>query len=634
MRTLLLLFFLLIVLPARAEIAPLLLEAPQHMLIGHLERALDRQHALTIETVTDAPFQKVDGNLNLGFTRTAVWLRFTVMAPDDAHAPWLLEVSPSWLSRLSLYTPKPGGGFDRQESGNSLDSTQREVLYRNAIFRLNLQAGQAQTLYLRIESVQSLRARLVIWQPQAFASKVALDQFQWGAYAGLVLALILSIVSYWWITREPEYLVLTVSAFMMLLTRLLSEGGLQHWLSISAALRDPLVGCALVLTSATGTQFVNRFTRLALYFPRLAPAFTGGLWAMALLACVCFWLDLYTETMPFVQIAIILSVLLHSALTVWLVRRGQAQSLTVLMALGAFWIVIPIRMVQSLGWFPIVFNDNLVLHGSQIAYLCIMNYAGHKRYAEMRLENANTQTLHEAVLRLEQANALERTTHQAHRQFVATLSHELRNPLAVIGAAIQNLAQQAGQDWDEKNRKRIDKIQDAADRLTLIIDECLTPEYIDVAPMANQRRPVLLYDLLQDAAEAAGKLSDSHQVHVECDATLRLRCNPELIKLALRTLTDNAVKYTPPGSHIELRGSSDGQVTLIQIRDDGPGIDSSDLPHIFEKFYRGQTAMVQPGTGLGLVLAKQVFESHGGTLDVANGQDGGVICTIRLPKAR
>jgi small subunit ribosomal protein S11 len=177
----------------------------------------------------------------------------------------------------------------------------------------------------------------------------------------------------------------------------LSEGGLHHWLAISPALLDPLVGCVIALTSATGTQFVNRFTKLANYLPRFSRVFTASVWFMALLACLCFWLGLYTATMPLLQVAIIGTVLLHIAMTAWLVKRGQAQSMTVLIALASFWFVVPVRMGQTLGWIPHVLDDTLILHFSQIAYLSIMNYAGHLRYAAMRLENANTQTLHAAI---------------------------------------------------------------------------------------------------------------------------------------------------------------------------------------------------------------------------------------------
>ena len=632
MRNFALLLFVLLVMPAWAT-QPLPLDGTHHSLAGHLAVLVDAKHELGIETVVGADFKKLDEHLNLGFTPAVAWLRFSVIAPTDA--PWWLEVSPAWLSKLTLYVPDAKGGFEVRQTGYALDPGQREVSYRNAVFRLDLPRDQLQTFYLRVESTQSLRAKLDCWQPQSFAGEVAWNQFGWGLYAGLVVALMLSICWFWWITGETEYLVMGVSAMMMLLTRLLSEGGLHHWLAISPALLDPLVGCAIALTSATGTQFVNRFTKLANYLPRFSRVFTASVWFMALLACLCFWLGLYTATMPLLQVAIIGTVLLHIAMTAWLVKRGQAQSMTVLIALASFWFVVPVRMGQTLGWIPHVLDDTLILHFSQIAYLSIMNYAGHLRYAAMRLENANTQTLHAAITQLEQANALERATHQAHRQFVATLSHELRNPLAVVDASIQNITQLGGSAFDEKTRARLEKIQHATERLTLIINECLTPEHLDITPDASQRKKVLLREMLRELALDADRFSsETHTVVLECDTGLTVNCNPTLLKLALRTLVDNALKYTPAGTVIYLRGEVDAQTTLIEVSDNGPGIDAHDLPHIFEKFYRGRTSGLKPGTGLGLALALQVVESHGGVIEVASSQGVGAAFTVRLPRGR
>lgn len=632
MRKYFLLLFLLLVLPARAD-PPLLLAGDHQSVAGHLAVLVDTTHELGIHNVVGANFKELDAHLNLGFTPAAAWLRFTVIAP--VAATWWLEVSPPWLSKLTLYVPDGMGGFTTRHTGYALEPGQREISYRNAVFRLDLPIGQAQTFYLRIESTQSMRAKLDFWQPKSFAGEVALDQFGWGTYAGLVLALFLSICWFWWITRESEYLVMGVFALVLLLTRLLSEGGLQHWLSISPTLLDPLVGCGVALTSATGTHFVNRFTKLGNYLPRLARFFTGTVWLVALLACLCFWLNLYTVIMPLLQMVIIMTVFMHILLTVWLVKRGQAQSTTVLIALASFWLIVPIRLGQTLGWISPIFNDTLILHASQIAYLTLMNYAGHLRYAAIRLENANAQTLHAAVTRLEQANALERATHQAHRQFVATLSHELRNPLAVVDAALQNMAQLGDTAFDEKTRARIDKIQHATDRLTLIIDECLTQEHLDVTPDASQSKPALLRDMLSELALDADRfLSDTHTVVLDCDPALTINCNPTLLKLALRTLVDNAIKYTPPGTVIHLRGRIENHAALIEVSDDGPGIDERDLPHVFEKYYRGHTSNGKAGTGLGLALAQQIVASHNGRIDVASSQGAGTTFMVRLLSAR
>lgn len=631
-KILLFLYLLMVFIPAGAT-RPLLIESDHHSLAGHLELLIDERHEHTIETVANADFKDVDGQINLGFTKAAVWLRFSLTRPTNVDPHWWLQVAPTLLSHVTLFDPLPGGGYSARHTGNALGPETREVAHSSAVFPLTIESTSTQTYYLLVKSAPSLRVVIDLWQPTAFVSNAASEQSFFGLYAGLAFGMIVSSLWFWRTTKETGQLILASSALFLLLTNLFADAGVQHWLPLPASMRDPLLGCFIVLTSATGTQFVNTFTKLGDYLPRFASMFTRSVWAFSLLSCLGFWMGLYADIMPLAQKLIVLSVMLHSGFTTWLVKRGQRQSTTVLLALATFWAIIPIRFGQSLGWIPLI-NDGMLLHTSQIFYLLLLNYAGHQRYAAMRLENAHTQTLNEAVGRLEQANKLERATHQAHRQFVATISHEIRNPLAVIDASIQNMTQLGGPAFDEKTRTRIEKIQHATDRLTLIIDECLTPEHLDVPPDASQTKSVALRKFFWELeADAATFATDSHRVSVECDEKILVNCNPVLFKRALQTLFENALKYTPRGTVVRLIGQLDDSFVRIAVSDNGPGIDANDMPHIFEKYFRGRSSKFTPGTGLGLALAKQVIESHGGTLEVTSTQGVGTTATIRMPAA-
>ena len=101
----------------------------------------------------------------------------------------------------------------------------------------------------------------------------------------------------------------------------------------------------------------------------------------------------------------------------------------------------------------------------------------------------------------------------------------------------------------------------------------------------------------------------------------------------LRTLADNAVKYTPRGSRVSLRAQVCGDETRIEVADDGPGIAAEDLPHIFERYYRGHAAGGHAGTGLGLPLARHLVTQMGGTLDVASLAGQGSTFIIRVAAA-
>ncbi len=102
---------------------------------------------------------------------------------------------------------------------------------------------------------------------------------------------------------------------------------------------------------------------------------------------------------------------------------------------------------------------------------------------------------------------------------------------------------------------------------------------------------------------------------------------PERLGRAVNNLLDNAARHSPPGGTVEVLVNADG----VRVRDHGPGIDQQDLPHVFDRFFRGINSRGKQGSGLGLAIVRQVTEQHGGTATAANAPDGGAIFTLHLP---
>jgi len=101
----------------------------------------------------------------------------------------------------------------------------------------------------------------------------------------------------------------------------------------------------------------------------------------------------------------------------------------------------------------------------------------------------------------------------------------------------------------------------------------------------------------------------------------------ERLARAVNNLLDNAAKHSPPGGVVQVAAGPFG----LRVRDHGTGIDEEDLPHLFDRFYRGASSRGRPGSGLGLAIVRQVAEQHGGTVRVANAPDGGAEFTLELP---
>ena len=224
----------------------------------------------------------------------------------------------------------------------------------------------------------------------------------------------------------------------------------------------------------------------------------------------------------------------------------------------------------------------------------------------------------------------QRAREQQQRRFISMLSHEFRTPLSTIDGAIQRL-EVTGVGADDATRQRYRKIAGAVDRLIAMLDEYLSPERMAEIGRIRKEHAVSPRTLLEECAEQARALGRTITVDAGA-APERLRCDPDGLRLALQVLLDNALKYTPAASPIALVGriAAEGGMELL-VCDNGPGFDEQELPLLFDKFFRGRNAAGQPGSGLGLYMARSVVEIHGGILSASNRESGGADFRIWLP---
>lgn len=226
----------------------------------------------------------------------------------------------------------------------------------------------------------------------------------------------------------------------------------------------------------------------------------------------------------------------------------------------------------------------------------------------------------------------QRAAQEEQKRFMAMVSHEFRTPLATIDGAVQRLQSTAGQ-VDAATHHRFTKIQKAVDRLTALLDDYLTQDSIGTAGRGLHLSLASPLALLRDAKASAHTLSAGHVVEIDTQhAPESFLCDADRMRLVLRILADNAVKYTLPGSRIMLRAArgAHGGIEFV-VADNGRGIPKNELPHVFDKFFRGLGASRQSGSGLGLHMARLVVQMHGGTLSACNRPEGGAQFTVWLP---
>ncbi|HLM84659.1 MAG TPA: HAMP domain-containing sensor histidine kinase [Solirubrobacteraceae bacterium] len=218
--------------------------------------------------------------------------------------------------------------------------------------------------------------------------------------------------------------------------------------------------------------------------------------------------------------------------------------------------------------------------------------------------------------------ALDASVH-AQRQLVADASHELRTPVTSLRTNIEILQQQ-GQEMDvEDSRRLLADVVEQIEELTLLMNDL-----IDLARGEEPRadtEDVRLDLLVSEVIERARKHAPATPLWMELQPTI-VPGVPARLERAIANLIDNAVKYSPPGEPVEVRLVAG----VLTVRDHGPGISTEDLPHIFDRFYRGAEARGRPGSGLGLAIVRQVAAQHHGSISVERAPGGGTVMRLRL----
>jgi two-component system sensor histidine kinase MprB len=210
----------------------------------------------------------------------------------------------------------------------------------------------------------------------------------------------------------------------------------------------------------------------------------------------------------------------------------------------------------------------------------------------------------------------------AQRQLVADASHELRTPVAALRTNLEVLAETDGLDPAERARL-LDDVQAQTAELGALVGDLI--ELARGDQPSPQTEDVRLDALVAEAVERARRHAPAVRFAAELEPAV-VEGVPERLARAINNLLDNAAGHSPPGATVEVRAGADG----VRVRDHGAGIPADDLPHLFDRFYRGAGARERPGTGLGLAIVRQVAEQHGGRASAANAPGGGALFELHI----
>jgi signal transduction histidine kinase len=212
------------------------------------------------------------------------------------------------------------------------------------------------------------------------------------------------------------------------------------------------------------------------------------------------------------------------------------------------------------------------------------------------------------------------------------VAHDLRTPIARLRATAETALTEDRS--AEEYRHALADCLEESERVISILDALMDIAEAESGVMRLRTEPTDLVALVRSALDLYDDVAEEKSIRLVLDAPERLpgAVDATRMRQAIANLVDNAVKYTPARGIVTVTVRHEDTGPIVRVADTGIGVTPTDLPHIFERLYRGDRSRSERGLGLGLTLVKSIVEAHGGRVDVESAPDAGSVFTIRLPK--
>ncbi len=613
-----------------ATAAPLVLSASDGRVpvADQMEMLHDKTGSLSLDDIRSARssslFKPVPGYLSTGTVPGATWLRFTVSVKAEYQQPILLELNPAFNEEVWLFTPDSDGSYQSKLAGSLAPFSKEKAAYRNPVFKLQLQPDKPHTLYLRISSKRVIMAKLFLWQPDFFRQAIVREALFHGAYIGCIMIILFINLLYWVRLRKALYGYYSFYVFALLVMFAENHGYLfQYLLTENPWLSLAIFRLDLALLIAMGAGFFSEILELGRRLPRTDRLYRYSCYTIALTGAILAFTPLRYQIGKLLYLGIFASALFNLVIAIYFSLKKTPLARLYLLAFTPALLVFMYAVMVVLGAAPRYDSFENILLVSTMLHMVLLNIAVADRVSRI---SAEKQTV-------EMALAAEHQIVEQQSQFVRLISHELRTPLAIIDSAAQILPLM--QNDPPLLIRKAEAIRGATRRLANLLDSCLNVERLAMEGLKPELVPTALPDVIRSAADHIRLVSDRYTITVDSENLPdTFLCDPMLIEVLLTNLLDNAVKYSPDGGEITLRGWSDQQGNLtLEVWDPGIGIQPEQYDLIFNRFHRAGQLPGVSGAGLGLYLCRQIAEMHGGTISCNSEPGHGSIFSVKLPAA-
>jgi len=660
-RSLLVFLTLVFSLLSQAQAHVLDRDAPDQKRLQNLAVLEDPKGQWTLEDVSSpalaSRFQAWNadrGDINLGFSQSAVWIRIPLQRTSEAPANWVLELPFFQLRTVDFFAPDQ----TPVRTGNALDISTRPFLYSSYAFPLQI-STDPDSFYLRVTSDHSLTVPLTLWQEQPFRHHIQNKFILQALYFGGLIALLIYNLFLWISLKDLRFLLYSLFVGHFGLAMLAGNGlgqlflwpGQTEFDGIAQSVFLSLVGCFAML-------FADRFLQARQHIPRASQGFklVSGIFlllAMALISTMWHGLGrgwlltfLFLIAMPTGGFVAFVGAVI--------VRRGEKGARFFLLAWLIIWLGASIAALRAFDLLPTnTFTSNSLQISSAIEMLLLalaladMVHTERKKreVAQQQAIEANERLLESARLaeerleravqeRTEQLNLALSTETQLLSQYMrfgALISHEFRNPLGIVNSQISLIRKEHALGQLNLD-KRLDTIDSATRRLLSLFETWLRGDRLQQAMQDIKPQHLPLAAWLRELIDEQASYHANHRLELKINRTVGdLWADENLLEVAVLNLIDNACKYSKAGTKVVVETLQKPGWVGIGVSDEGQGIDTVHHQAVFEDYFRVASESTLSGMGLGLAFVRRIVQMHQGKMELQSAVGQGSRFCLWLP---
>ena len=661
--TLILFFITLSAVHAQSSVLTLQQNISHYKLGTSLEILEDKEENLVLQDFLEKDFndrfiRSNDEEPKMGYSTSTFWVRFQVENPDAMPKDMYLEIAYQHLDDIELYTPDKNNKYHMHKAGFQYNFENRQIQHRNFIFKLNINRG-LNTYYVKIKSSSLVKFPIILQTPEYFAEAIIIEYLLLGLYYGILIVMVLYNLFVFFSVRDISYLyyILYIVSFIFF-TLSLTGVGFQYiwphslwWAKISTP-----------LFIFMGIFLIGQFIRTFLDLKKLAPiaevmVVLMMIWSFAgMIITVKMDYSFVTRLSAITTVTAVFNYFIVGIISAF---KGNRTAKFYLLAWTLYLTGCSLLGLQYAGYLPSNFITQYSVQIGSAAEVILLSFAlgdrinilqEEKEAAQIRtidIQKSATENLErkvaERTLELNQANEHLKELDKIKSNFFANISHEIRTPLTLILSPIESVLQG---DYDGKTDKRFfENLQRNAIKLLKLINNLLDFSKIEAGRMNLKIQAIDIVGFLRNYTSSIHSAAESKGITISfdnCAGTVPVYIDIEKMDKIVMNLFSNSLKFTDKGGFIKVTVRDDENNCCIDFEDSGIGIPSDKLESIFDRFSQvdaGSTRKYE-GTGIGLALAKELIEMHGGTLSVnsrfidESPDDHGTVFTVTIPKGK